>query len=197
MNSTDDRVRVLGIVGSPRRGGNTEALVDEVLRGAQEAGAQVEKVILSKLDIGPCRACDACRKTGECVQRDDMLSLLEQMAHSQVWVLGTPVYWWGPSAQLKTFVDRWYGARQAVTFGGRKVILAVPLGDTYTGTARHTVGMLRDALDYLSMEHLATVLAPGTSRRGEVREHADVLVAAHRAGYEAVTNGHRKDRRIQ
>jgi multimeric flavodoxin WrbA len=93
MPKEADHKWVLGIVGSPRRGGNTETLVDEVLRGAEEAGALVEKVILSKLDIGPCRACDACQDTGECVQRDDMPALLEQMEHSQVWVLGTPIYW--------------------------------------------------------------------------------------------------------
>ena len=70
------RKRVLGIVGSPRRGGNTEIMVNEVLAGAQAAGALTEKVILSELDITPCRACNGCRKTGACVQRDDMPALL-------------------------------------------------------------------------------------------------------------------------
>jgi len=183
-----NRKRVLGIVGSPRRGGNTETLVDEVLRGAEEAGALVEKVILSKLDIRPCRGCDACKKAGKCVQQDDMLALLEQMERSQVWVLGTPIYFWGPTAQFKAFVDRFYGARQHVTFKGRHAILTIPLEDTYAGTARHTVGMLADTLDYLKMELFATVLAPGVLHRGEVHKHPGVLTAAYRAGREAVTN---------
>jgi multimeric flavodoxin WrbA len=105
VNETD-RKRVLGIVGSPRRGGNTETLVDEVLRGAKEAGAAVEKVILSELEIAPCLACDACLDTGKCVYQDDMTTLLERMRRSEIWVLGTPIYWWGPSAQFKTFLDR-------------------------------------------------------------------------------------------
>ena len=50
-------------------------------------------------------ACDACRKTGQCAQRDDMQALLEKMERSQAWVLGTPVYWWGPTAQFKAFLD--------------------------------------------------------------------------------------------
>jgi multimeric flavodoxin WrbA len=79
-----NRKRILRIVGSPRRGGNTETLVNEALRGAEEAGALVEKVILSKPDIAPCRACDVCRKTGQCAQRDDMPALLEKMQRSQV-----------------------------------------------------------------------------------------------------------------
>ncbi len=176
--------RVLGIVGSPRRGGNTEILVDEVLAGTEEAGALTRKVILNELNISPCQACDACQKTGKCVQQDDMVALLEQMERSQAWVLGTPVYWWGPTAQFKAFLDRWYGARQ-VTFEGRRVILAIPLGGG-SGTARHTVGMLTDALAYLRTELVATVLAPGALGLGAVRGHAGVLAEARRAGREAI-----------
>lgn len=178
--------RVLGLVGSPRRGGNTEILVDEVLRGAEEAGASVEKVVLSKLDIRPCRGCDACKKAGKCVQQDDLPALLEQMQHSQVWVLGTPIYFWGPTAQFKAFIDRFYGARHQVTFKGRRCVLVIPLEDTDARTARHTVGMLTDALNYLEMELLATLVAPGVLHRGEVRGHPDVLAAARRVGREAV-----------
>ena len=64
--------RVLGIMGSPRRGGNTETLMDEVLRAAREACATTEKVILNGLHIGPCQACDGCQGSGTCVQDDDM-----------------------------------------------------------------------------------------------------------------------------
>ncbi len=179
--------RMLGIVGSPRRGGNTETLVDEVLRGAEEAGALVEKVILSELDIAPCRACDTCRRTGRCVQQDDMPTVMERMRRSGVWVLGTPVYWWGPSSQFKAFLDRWYvGADVIFRSEGQRVILVIPLGDTDAGTARHVVGMLEDVLAYLNMELFATVLAPGAHHLGEVREHSSVLAAAYRAGQEAV-----------
>ena len=182
------RKRVLGIVGSPRRGGNTETLVDEVLRGAQEAGAAVEKVILSELEIAPCEACDACLDTGECVHQDDMTALLERMRRSEVWVLGTPVYWWGPSAQFKTFLDRWYqaGPQTEATFQGRRVIVVVSMGDADVGTARHVVGMLTDALAYVEAEFFATVLAPGVNDPGEVRKHPNLLAAAYRAGREAL-----------
>jgi len=185
MSIQTDHKRVLGIVGSARRGGNTETLVDEVLRGAVEAGAAVEKVILSKLDIAPCPGCDGCQKNGVCVQGDDMPALQAQMAHSQIWVLGTPVYWWGPTALFKAFLDRWYGARHSLTFAGRRVILVIPLEDTDVRTARHTVGMLTDVLAYLKMELFSTVLAPGVLRRGEVRERPDYLAMARRAGREA------------
>jgi len=191
MNMKVNGKRVLGIVGSPRRGGNTETVVDEVLRGAQEAGAAVEKVILNDLDIMPCQGCDACLDTGECVQQDDMDALLEKMRGSDVWVLGTPVYWWGPSAQFKTFLDRWYQVapqeQKDATFKGRRIIAVVALGDTDVATARHTIGMLTDALAYLEAEFFATVSAPGVNGLGEVRGHADVLAEARRVGRAAIS----------
>lgn len=184
-----DRKRVLGIVGSPRRGGNTDILVDEVLAGAAEAGALTEKVLLSKLGINPCRACEACFKTNKCVQQDDMPALLEQMAQSDVWVLGTPVYYWGPTAQFKAFVDRWYSTEHQMTklveFKGKRVVLAIPLGGT-AHDARHTVGMIEDALAYKRSELFATIVAPGVEKKGAVRDYPDVLAAARRAGRESV-----------
>lgn len=188
--------KVLGIVGSPRRGGNTEVLVDKVLAGAQEAGALTNKVLLYELAIAPCRACDACRKTGKCVQRDDMQTLLEQMERYPVWVLGTPVYYWGPTAQFKAFVDRWYRTEHQVTpktveFRDKRVILTIPLGGT-AHDARHTVGMIEDALAYKRIELFATIVASGVEERGAVRDHADVLAQARRAGREAVEGRSRK-----
>ena len=177
--------RVLGIVGSPRRGGNTEILVDEILAGAAEAGADTEKIILNELNILPCQACDACKDGGECVQEDDMSELLKQMERCRIWILGTPVYWWGPSAQLKVFIDRWYGANQAI-FKGRTIIVTIPMGSGNKKLAQHIVGMLNDICGYLGMNITANVLAPGLHGRGAVREHPRVLDAARQAGRAAV-----------
>ena len=116
-----------------------------------------------------------------------LAALMESMARSQVWVLGTPVYWWGPTAQFKLFVDRWYGARRSISFAGRRAILVIPLGDTDTQTARHLEGMLCDAMSYLGMEHLTTILAPGANERGVARERPGLMEAAYTAGREAAT----------
>jgi len=176
-------VRVLGIIGSPRKKGNTAVLVDGILKGAEEAGAIIEKVFLSDLTIGPCQACDSCQKTGKCKQNDDMHELEEKMDNSQVWVLGTPIYWWGPSAQLKTFVDRWYCARQ-VKFRDRRIILAIPLGGG-EGIARHTTGMFEDICDYLDMDLFKVLLAPRTHDIGEI-QGKQVLEEARKIGKKAV-----------
>jgi multimeric flavodoxin WrbA len=175
---------VLGIVGSPRRGANTETLVDQVLRGAEEAGAVTEKLLLGEMNIQPCRACNACQKTGECVIDDDFASALEKMRRSRVWVLGTPVYWWGPTAQMKAFIDRWYGVDRAL-YRGKGVILAVSSGGG-SSYARLTVEMLESIVPYLGMKRLATLQAPGTSGPESVKRDTALMNKARTTGSEAV-----------
>lgn len=172
---------VLGIVGSPRRGGNTETLVDTILASAVEQGATSEKVILNELDIAPCQACNGCQRTGSCIHSDDMEQLLNLMDQSEVWVLGTPIYWWGPTAQFKTFVDRWYGVDQR-KFQGKQIIAAIPMGGGNEHYARHTIGMIKDICNYLGMKYIQTVVAPGMNGRGSVRESSRVIESARAAG---------------
>jgi multimeric flavodoxin WrbA len=172
---------ILGIVGSPRRGANTETLVDTVLAGAAECGAATTKVILHELSIAPCRACNNCQKNGNCIQEDDMSPLLELMEKSEIWVLGTPIYWWGPSAQFKAFIDRWYGVDQR-TFQGKQIILTIPMGGRNDYFARHTIGMFRDICNYLGMTCVETIIAPGMNGNNSVRESTPVLESARAAG---------------
>ena len=180
-------MQVLGIIGSPRIGGNTEVLVDEVFAGAKEAGASVERIILNNLDIKPCQACNSCYKTGHCMHKDDMPSLLEKMTNSDLWILGTPIYWWGPTAQFKAFLDRWYHPKHQ-EFKGKKVIIVIPLGGGHERYARHTVGLLEDVFNYLNIELVDTILAPGYNRRGEVGKNTNLLEKARKAGKEALKN---------
>ena len=141
--------KVLGIIGSPRRLGNTELIVDEILRGAQSSGFKTEKIILSKLTINPCIACDNCQRKGKCFQDDDMPKLLKKMDESQIRILGTPIYWWGPTAQMKAFIDRWYGGRHVIDFEGHKVILVIPFEDTDIKTGQYAEGMLKRSASFL------------------------------------------------
>jgi putative NADPH-quinone reductase len=185
ISTTTNHTRILGIVGSPRRNGNTEILIDEVLQGAEKIGAVSEKIILNELDITPCQACDKCGKKGRCVIQDDMQGVLEQMEQSQVWVLGTPVYYWGPTAQFKAFIDRWYGAKRPI-FVGHRVILVIPLGANDPNYARHTVGMLHDALDWQQTKLVRTILAPGVFAAGDIRHFPNILAEARQAGAQSI-----------
>ena len=116
--------------------------------------------------------------------------LFERLHACGVWVLGTPVYWWGPSAQMKAFMDRWFAKvasrDERDILSGHSVVLAVPLGDTDPATARHVVGMFEDALAYLNSRVVESVLATGAYDAGDVKSMPDVLEKARRAGERAV-----------
>ena len=179
------QIKILGIVGSPRRGGNTEVLVDEILSGAEQAGGLTEKVILNELNLKPCQACNSCHKTGKCIQNDDMSLLEEKMENSHIWVLGTPIYWWGPTSQFKIFLDRWYGANN-VSFKNRRVILVIPLGGGHEHYARHTIGLFEDVFDYLNMELFEKLIAPGVMKRGAVSKNKSLMEKAYRVGQDSI-----------
>ena len=121
--------------GSPRKGGNSDILCDEFLRGAREAGHQVEKVRPTEKKIAPCLGCYYCASHGgECVRRDDMADLLQQMIDADVIVLASPVYFYSINAQLKAVIDRFY-ANNEVLMGGKKAVLITAMADTEMDSA--------------------------------------------------------------
>lgn len=98
--------RVLILSGSPRRGGNSDLLCDEFLRGAADAGNQTEKIFVRDRKIGYCNACYGCQKTGTCILKDDMAYVLERMHWADVIVMASPVYFYSIDAQMKAIIDR-------------------------------------------------------------------------------------------
>ncbi len=98
--------KVLILSGSPRKGGNSDLLCDEFMRGAQEAGHTVEKIRVQEKKIACCLACYACRNTGVCAIRDDMAEVMQKMIDCDVLVLASPVYFYSINAQLKAVIDR-------------------------------------------------------------------------------------------
>ena len=99
--------KIVAIVSSPRKNGNSEMLVDEFLKGAEEKGNKTEKICLREYSIAPCKACEACLGNGGfCIQKDDMAQILPRLIEADVIVLSTPVYYYSVSAQLKAMIDR-------------------------------------------------------------------------------------------
>ena len=100
---------VLIISSTPRRNGNSQILCEEFEKGAKEKGNNVKLIRLSNKKIGHCKACDYCMKNdGICIQNDDMKELLEEFKKADILVLATPIYFYGISSQMKTFIDRTY-----------------------------------------------------------------------------------------
>ena len=100
-------IKVLILSGSPRKGGNSDLLCDEFLRGAQESGNQVEKVFLRSKKVAPCNACYYCKNSGgKCAIPDDMAEILDKMQAADVIVMASPVYFYSIGAQMKAVIDR-------------------------------------------------------------------------------------------
>ncbi len=105
-NKPSQKLKILGIAGSPRRDGNTDQLLGQVMAGASSRGAETKTVILSELNIAPCRHCDGCIKTGECVVDDDMQWIRADLREFDRIVLASPIFFMGVTAQTKAMIDR-------------------------------------------------------------------------------------------
>jgi len=104
-------LKVLGIICSPRKGGNTEILAREALAGAKETGADVELSRISEMEITPCDGCMTCHQSGECRIKDDMQKVYKKILAADGIILASPVYFWSVSGQAKTLMDRTYALR--------------------------------------------------------------------------------------
>lgn len=115
-------INVLAFAGSPRRGGNSETLLDWVLAAmAQEPDVITEKVILVDAGINPCKGCNACQKINKCVQRDGMDVYHDKIIEADIIVLAAPIFCMGIAAQAKALIDR------AQVFTSRKYVLKLPV----------------------------------------------------------------------
>lgn len=99
-------IRVLGFSGSPRRGGNSELLLDMALKSVVRHGAVAEKIVLNELSIAPCQECGGCDLTGRCVVQDEMQGIYPKLRAAEILIIATPTFFSGPSAQLKAMIDR-------------------------------------------------------------------------------------------
>ena len=112
----DAKVKTVGIYGSPRKGGNTDTLLDAALNGAEEAGAVVHRLYVRDLNFVPCQNCGFCSKKGACRIEDDMAAVYDALDNSDVVVLAAPIYFCSLCAQSKAMIDRCqpYWARKYV-----------------------------------------------------------------------------------
>ena len=182
-------MRVLGIMGSPRLKGNTDLLLDEALRGAQSQGAEVEKIIVDKLNIAPCREYYGCLKDGNCVVRDDMDDIYPKLLNADRVIVASPIFFYGLTSQIKALIDR----SQAIW--ARKYILKQNLPESGRKGAFIAVGATRGkklfdgsilTVKYffktIGVEYADELLIPSIDKKGEIKEHPTALADALELG---------------
>jgi multimeric flavodoxin WrbA len=174
-------MKVLGLVASPRKGSNTDLLVDAFLAGANSTGHLTEKIYLYNVDIKPCIDCRTC-KTGNltCLVVDGMTPLYSKLEDADVIIFGTPLYWYGPSAKMKLLLDRLRPFIESKKLKGKKTVLVIP-SEEGAEACTLTVNMFYLSFKYLEME-LANVLLPKASERAEIKNQPQILAEAFEDG---------------
>ena len=177
--------RILAVIGSPRRNGNTHILVSKIVEGAKAKGAVVDELFLGDLNIRECDGCHPCWKGKECSKDDDMRDIYPAINRSDVIIFGTPVYWYGPTALMKAFIDRFVyfncpENRQKIK--DISAVLAVPFEEDDPETARGVIEFFQKSLAYLEIKLLGQIIVPGVGEKGAIRSKSQYLQQAYELG---------------
>ena len=179
--------KVLVLLGSPRRKGNSALLAEAIAGGAKAAGAAVEAVFLQPLEIAPCTACYACQKPKSkgCAIDDDMQPIYRKMLEAEAWVIASPVYWFTMSAQIKLWMDRClaFGAYAKDPFEGKRIAVAMSYGgeDPFDSGCVNALRTFQDAYRYVGAEIVGMVYGSAMDT-GDIRANKALLKKAKELG---------------
>jgi multimeric flavodoxin WrbA len=177
--------KILAVVGSPRKNGNTHILVRKIADGVKARGAAVEELFLGDLNIKECDGCHRCWKDGLCNKKDDMCGIYAKIAERDAIIFGTPVYWYGPTGLMKLFIDRFVyfncpANRDRIR--GKSAVIAIPFEEENPQTAKPVVEFFRKSLAYLEMKLVGKVIVPGVGEKGDILRKPDCLAKAYKLG---------------
>lgn len=186
------RTKLLAIAGSPRRGGNTDLLLQELSRGAESEGAEVKTILLNELAIAPCRHCDCCLETGRCAIEDDMQWLHSELRGTDRLVLASPIFFMGVTAQTKAMIDRcqalWvlkYVLKLpiATNGGGERRGLFISVGGRRVANLfQPAIATVKSFFKTLDVTYAGALLFHGIEGKGAILEHPTALREAFLAG---------------
>jgi multimeric flavodoxin WrbA len=185
-------MKVLGIYGSPRKGGNTDRLLDEALKGARDAGAEVSSVRCCDLKMSGCIECGSCDKTGQCAVPDDMQNVYPQLLGADAIILASPIFFYGITSQAKALMDRCQALwckrmleknrdRRQTYDGGRGYLICVGAtrGKQLFDGAQLVAKYFYDALD---MGYEGGVFVKKVEAKGDIQQNAEALNQAYELG---------------
>ena len=184
--------KILIVLGSPRKKGNSATLAAKVAEGAIADGAEVESVYLNGLNIKPCQGCEKCQQESfiGCAIEDEMNQLYSKLQEADSVVVASPIYWFNISAQTKTFIDRLYavGVRQKNIFKGRNfaIILTFADPDPFVSGAVNALRSFQDICRYLGA-NIEGMVYGSASGAGEIKEKQDIMEKAVLLGQHLAT----------
>ena len=163
-------MKILALIGTPRKGGNTDILVDKLLEGAEKKEHVYEKIYLYRYNISSCKACNICKKDNYvCTMKDDMQKIYSKIDTADVIIFGTPNYWFGPSAKMKLLIDRLlpYTSNKNLEEKYGILIAAAADGPEACGPL---LEMFRLSFEYLNMKFIGHVLGTAYEKKEIVND---------------------------
>ena len=188
-------MKVLGINGSPRKGGNTDILLDEALKGAGSVGCLCEKITLNELDFSACQECESLSDNGDCIVNDDMQAVYSKVDKADVIIVASPVFFGSLSAQTKMMIDRFQcrwrskyvtGMGQHISAAKKGAFISVSAVDKekYFNNAATIIKIFFNTIDAV---YSGELFCPGLENRGDALKHPEMLLAAFDLGRKTTT----------
>ena len=165
------------------------------MKGAASRRAEVNTIVLNQLSIAPCQHCDACLGAGRCRIDDDMQMVYRELDMADRVVLASPIQFMGPTAQMKTMIDR------CQALWARKYVLGMPPLESrrdrkglfvsvgalkLTHLFEPAITIVRSLFWVLDIAYAGEVLFPGIDEKGAIAKHPEALLQAFRAGEKLV-----------
>ena len=197
LNKKTEELKVIGIQSSPREKGNTDVLLSEILRGARDKGANVEKFDIARMNIEFCTGCEACRQEKKlpnfCVIKDDLTNgLYKKFIDADIYVIGFPIYTGRENAALCNFFDRFYGVEMGrmpwkwEDEEKKRAALVVTWGAPYPAFER-TIENHGDLLMWYGIDVKEAIYGWGCHEKGEIAKDKEGLEMAYKAGQRLVS----------
>lgn len=182
--------KVLILLGSPRKNGNSETMAMHIGRALESTGARAEYLFIHGMDIKPCRACWSCQSPDSkgCVIQDDMQGVYPKLIEADAWVIATPVHWFNMSTQTKLWMDRCFALpRYGENPYRKKIGIAISYGDTdpYASGAVNAIRSFQDAFRYVGAR-IEGIVYGSALKPGEIKKNEEVLRAAEELGRKLV-----------
>jgi multimeric flavodoxin WrbA len=180
-------MKILGLSCSPRKNGNTVALLNQALDGAKAEGAEIELYSVADKDLKPCDGCMACGKTGECPIKDDMKELYSKILAADGIIFGTPVYFYGMTAQAKAIIDR------TISLGGAGKSMANKVGGVIvTGGSLGLVDAVKDLYFYMVTRQMIPANYVAAYPKGDFKQMEKCMKATADLGRQMVLIANQK-----
>ena len=183
--------KILVLLGSPRKKGNSTTLANQIVAGVESAGATAEKIFLHGKAISPCQACYACQRPDSkgCAIDDEMQPIYAKLIEADGLVIASPVYWFSMSAQTKLFLDRCFAltAYKQDAFAGKRIAVAMSFGDedAFNSGCVNALRTFQDAARYVGA-NLVGMVYGSADKPGEIKSNTALMQQAETLGKKLV-----------